>query len=203
MENFMHDKIKYLRYFVFLLIMLVSANVMAADASSSSDKLSLTGLKNLLQLTYISIDVNKNSNPTHVNILVDGTSVKNNISALQEMGVLNPNLSSLKINTMPTMIAGTVSFQSMSLILQTMYQSLGADRLHVYVYLSRLDSYGNSEKKLLYSFRFNKKIANKINWNNFNGENLNKVAIDFHDSIFFDESIRKEYYTYRQLTTGN
>lgn len=207
----MRDTLKSLRYFVFLLAIMMSGNALASNAASSFEGLRFTYLKDFVNVKEVGakFEFDKVSKPIRLNITLDQLTIIKNVPSLQKLGILNPNLSLIEINTMPLSLCSAVSLDFTSVVLKAIYESMGvayrsgSGLLQVYVYLNVQNDYGNTEKKLLYSFRFNKAIANKINWDNFDPENLVKVAIGYHASNFLNTTLEREYNNYRQLNAGN
>lgn len=53
------------------------------------------------------------------------------------------------------------------------------DQIHIISYLLTTDLYGNEIKSFCYSFNFNRQLYQKINWKNFQSNNIVKIAPDF------------------------
>jgi len=120
-----------------------------------------------------------------LNISVDMQEILKSIPNLQKANIINPDITQTNINLNRVEIAEFIALFNAGLIIMKAYESSIVDKLNTHVYLVIPDDYGNKKKHLAFSFKFDRKIYEKINWSSFSPENLPKVALSF-----------KEYLTY-------
>lgn len=115
------------------------------------------------------------------------------IPEMQKNGILNSDITQTTINTAPFTILNYIGLFFTNFIIEGIYdKNPNIDKINVKIFLLTTNDYGNEEKHLLYSFKFNRDLYQKINWSNFNGDKLTKIAPEFKISLWNGEQLEKE-----------
>lgn len=117
-----------------------------------------------------------------VSITVDRNKVNRDFKTLQALNFLNPDISQTFINTHenPAAMAMATQFSVMAII--TQYRTTNIDKCAFVALFLITDEYGHEKKQSLFGFGFDRKLFNKINWDNFDNSNLPKVAYQYQSS---------------------
>ncbi len=116
---------------------------------------------------------------TNLDIRIDENKLLAAIPALQQAGLLNPDINQTAINLMPISLSSVVAQEISLAALMFMYHDSQVDQIHVNSYLQMPDDYGHMEDHLMHSFSFDRKLYSRINWQNFQMDKLAKVAPGF------------------------
>lgn len=115
-----------------------------------------------------------------LSIYIDQNKILKNIPYLQKTGIVDTNLSNTEAGFYATELAAQVSIPYVTKIIQKLYSSnVKVDQIYIMSYLLATDSYGNNTPSFCYSFTFNRQLYQKINWKNFQANNIVKIVPDF------------------------
>ena len=153
--------------------------VVPAFADNSADH---TTLQQELHSFGVNETIDWNVKPRKVAIYLDQQRVISSIPNMQEMGLLNPDITQTTINLYPNAISITVATEMAVLKTIDAYSHSGIDEAVFSISLVVSDEYGHEQTKPLFSYRFNRALNNRINWDNFQIGNLPKVALGFRYS---------------------
>jgi len=114
-----------------------------------------------------------------VSITVDRGKVNRDFQKLQMIGLLNPDISQTFINTHqnPAGFAMATQFAVMAIINE--YRTTIIDKCAFVASFLITDEYGQEKKQSLFGFGFDRKLFNKINWDNFENSSLPKVSYQY------------------------
>jgi hypothetical protein len=129
---------------------------------------------------------------TNLDIRINENKLLAAIPALQQAGLLNPDLNQTAINLMPISLSSVLAQEISLAALMSMYQDPQVNQIHVTSYLEMPDDYGNMESHLMHSFSFDRKLYRRINWQNFQPDKLAKVAPGFKYSRWALSKVAKE-----------
>jgi hypothetical protein len=116
-------------------------------------------------------------------IVVDQKRLMEIIPTLQKAGLIDANLSSTQIGFYQSLLATTVSMRFVASLIKKIYLTHSkTDIIHVDTYLLTPDIFGNNGKELCYSFDFDRKLFQKINWQQFQISNLQHIVSNFKAS---------------------
>jgi hypothetical protein len=59
-------------------------------------------------------------------------------------------------------------------------------------YIDDVDDYGNAQKKLMFSYRFDRQTFEKVNWDNFEYQKFMKIAPGFKFELWFMQEVDSE-----------
>jgi hypothetical protein len=136
----------------------------------------------------------KNSSNGWAGALVIGTIIRVSLYFIgaSSMSESTSNTSATETNdstTMPTMTGAYISSYATSIILSQIYNLYNnLDTIKVKVYLNWNDQFGTSKRHLLYSFNFDRKLFEKINWDGFMPNDLSSVTHNFHFSSWYQDN---------------
>lgn len=116
---------------------------------------------------------------TNLNIRIDENKLLAAIPTLQQAGLMNPDINQTAINLMPISLSSVLAQEISLATLMFMYPNSQVDQIHVNSYLRMPDDYGHMEDHLMHSFSFNRKLYNRIDWQNFLPDKLAKIAPGF------------------------
>lgn len=138
--------------------------------------------------TFESFGYTYTLNKNQVEIDIDRDKVLSSIPELQASGAINPELTQTGINLNKDLISTSVSIFFTCAIVPEIYKNTNLDEVHFRAYLMSPDDYGNNKKHLIYSFNFNRKLNEKINWDNMTANSFMKVAPGFRFSEWYDQA---------------
>ena len=119
----------------------------------------------------------------NLSIFINQNKLLTMISKLQRAGYVDQNLSKTEIGFYQTLLAANVSIRYTTDIVKNIYLTYpNVDQIHVNAYLSAQDLYGNNGKSICYSFDFDRKLYQKINWHTFQSDNIKQIAPNFKTS---------------------
>lgn len=137
---------------------------------------------------YTSFDLDTDNNV--LEIISDGNTILENIDELKKKNLVNPEVTQTFINTYPILAASYVTALGTGYIIHNIYFIYDQlNDLKVKVYLLWNDQYGTPQKHLIYTFNFDRRIYEKINWVYFRPENLKTVVPNFHYSAWYQNNI--------------
>jgi hypothetical protein len=127
-----------------------------------------------------------------VDINIDQEKVINSIPDLKKIGIINPDITQTDINLNKIEIAGSTALNATTAIVMSIYQTTKLDNLQFKGYLLSPDNYGNNQKHLIFSFGFDKKTADKVNWENISLEGFAKISKNFHFSNWYAANVEEQ-----------
>ena len=120
---------------------------------------------------------------------MDFKKIISNIDALKGMGLLNNDLSQTFVNLHPNRpVAAIATFAAVMTIIAE-YRTEQTDQANFVVFLNIPDVYGKIQVQQLFSFDFNRKLFDRVNWDNFETANLAKIAPHFKFSPWLVEHL--------------
>lgn len=125
-------------------------------------------------------------------INVDQKTALDNVSSLQLVDAIDPNITQDEVNTHPITYSGTIALYYTAQILINVYKIPTNNDLHINIYLLTPNDFGNKDKHLIISFDFNRELFQKINWPNFPAQNLEKVTNNFKFDQWYNDKIKAE-----------
>ena len=128
----------------------------------------------------------------NLNIWTDEQVTLTSIPALQSLGAINPGVTQEVINTHPITYSGVTAMFFTSMILPSIYQHSAVDTIHVTLYLTGQDEFGNADKHSIMTFDFNRSLFSKINWDKFQPQNLIKLAPNFKLDTWYEAQLNGE-----------
>lgn len=117
-----------------------------------------------------------------VSITVDRGKVNRDFQKLQTIGLLNPDISQTFINTHQNPAALAMATQLTVMAIISKYRTTAMDKCAFVASFLITDEYGQEKKQVLFGFGFDRKLFNKINWENFENSNLPKVSYQYQMS---------------------
>ncbi|KTC93236.1 hypothetical protein [Legionella cincinnatiensis] len=127
-----------------------------------------------------SIGITHNLSKSDLSVYIDQNKILKNISKLQKKGIVDRNLTNTEISFYETQLAAMSSIPYVTQLIKNLYHSNNKkDQIHIISYVLTTDLYGNKIKSFCYSFNFNRQLYQKINWKNFQANNIVKIAPDF------------------------
>ena len=130
-----------------------------------------------------SLGITHNFSKQTLSIYIDQSKILKIIPRLQKAKLVESNLSYTEASFYETQLSAMISLLYITKIIQDLYSSNPKnDQIHVVSYLLSPDIYGNNSKTFCYSFKFNRQLYQKINWKNFQPNNLVNIALDFNVS---------------------
>jgi hypothetical protein len=136
----------------------------------------------------IGITVTRSQANSTTELVVRGNQAKllESIPLLQTMGLLNPDITQTDLNQAPVTFSGLVLMEVVVGYLQALYRGVpSVDKFHCRALLDLPDDYGHLETHEAFSFRFDRRLYRKIDWNNFIVARFPKVAPGFALSRWF------------------
>ena len=116
-----------------------------------------------------------------------------NLPQLQQMGMLNPDITQTRINSEPNMLSMAFALQMLPVATKEVYESnKEVDRCEFSQSLSSIDDYGNDKKITVLTYQFTRALYKKINWDNIQAQSMMKIAPKFHMSPEFGIILMKE-----------
>lgn len=119
-----------------------------------------------------------------VSVTVDRGKVNRDFQKLQTIGLLNPDISQTFINTHQNPAALAMATQLAVMAIITEYRTTNMDKCAFVASFLITDEYGQVKKQSLFGFGFDRKLFNKINWDNFENANLPKVSYQYQSSTW-------------------
>lgn len=170
------------RLIIILILVTLSLNAFAInDSAFSSNTLDANKFKNVIGGMGTSYTIDGNN----VNIIINKDQALAAIPVLQKTGEINPDITQDQLTSNSTKYAGFAGLFATAGIVPYIYKNSNLDVLNFNGYLMEADDYGNTHKKPLFSFSFDRKLFNKINWENFKAASLEKVAYSFKLSNWY------------------
>ena len=116
-------------------------------------------------------------------VFVKTQTLLNSISALQKAVYINLQMNNTQADAYEPILAANLSINYVTSIVKAIYlRHDNLDLAHVNVYLFLPDRYGNNQKTFCYAFDFNRALYQKINWANFDANNIKFIAPNFKTS---------------------
>jgi hypothetical protein len=105
------------------------------------------------------------------------------IPKLQKSGLIDKNLSLTEIGFYQSLLATTISMRFVASLIKNIYLTRhNTDLIHVDTYLLAPDIFGNKGKVLCYSFDFDRKLFQRINWQELQISNWKHIVSNFKAS---------------------
>lgn len=121
----------------------------------------------------------KTATITRVQVECDQQKVINNFPLIQQLGMMNPDITQTQINMMPSALAAVFLQEVTATLIHPLYEATTAQETAWSSALIVADTYGHMQTKTVFTFRFNRALDGKVNWANFNDANLPKIAPGF------------------------
>lgn len=119
-------------------------------------------------------------NGQNLSIVMDQKKLLQLVPKLQKAGSIDRMLTRTEMSFYQPLLAATVSLSYVTSIVKNIYLTQSnIDQLHVSTFLLATDLYGNFNKNPCYSFDFNRKLYQRINWSKFQSENMKAIAPNF------------------------
>ncbi len=97
------------------------------------------------------------------------------------------------INSKPNMLSMAFVLEMLPVATKEIYDNnKDVDRCEFSQSLSSVDDYGNDKEILMLTYEFTRALYKKINWDNFQAQNMMKVAPKFHMSSEFGVGLMRE-----------
>ncbi|ARB91293.1 hypothetical protein [Legionella longbeachae] len=126
------------------------------------------------------IGITHHLSKSDLSVYIDQNKILKNSSKLQKKGIIDRNLTNTEISFYDTQLAAIASIPYVTQVIKNLYDlNNKKDQIHIISYLLTTDLYGNKIKSFCYSFNFNRQLYQKINWKNFQSNNIVKIAPDF------------------------
>lgn len=129
---------------------------------------------------------------TNIDIRFNENTLIGAIPALQRAGLFNPDISQTAINLAPISMSSVLVQEIGVTTLMFVYQNTAADKITMNSYLQVANDYGHLEDHLATSFSFDRKLYQKIDWNNFQLTSFPKVAHGFKYSRWIVSKVSAE-----------
>jgi hypothetical protein len=123
--------------------------------------------------------LNKDPQHSRIDLSCDHGDVVQKIPTLQQLGVLNSELGQTYINQHEDLMVGVVMLFASTMILPPAYKSSAIDAVEFRGTETIVDDYGHKQQVDAFSFHFNRKLFQKIDWGNFDSKRLMKIAPGF------------------------
>ncbi|MHC2108363.1 hypothetical protein [Methylobacterium sp. CM6246] len=123
------------------------------------------------------------TNNSSCKIIVDAdqAEVIKSVPVLQKMDLLNQDMSKGELMRAPTKTTFAIALQMAPIQVKILYDTEPvADKCFFLYNLISQDDYGNTKRDILFSYKFDRAIYNKINWDKFKSQSLVKVSKDFY-----------------------
>jgi hypothetical protein len=116
-----------------------------------------------------------------------------NLPQLQQIGLLNRDITQTQINSEPNMLSMAFAIQMLPVATKEIYENnKKVDRCEFSQSLSSIDDYGNDKKIKVLTYEFTRALYKKINWDNIPTQGMMKIAPKFHMSPEFGIILMKE-----------
>lgn len=115
------------------------------------------------------------------------------VPVLQKLGILNSELSQASINLKPMTLSMAFAVQLSPIATHNVYQTdASVDQCSFIQLISYTDDYGHTKTDPAYSYKFTRSLDRRINWKQFQSQNMAKVAIGFKFSPKFQQQVSSE-----------
>lgn len=112
---------------------------------------------------------------------------------LQARGMMNPDLSATAARTRAFSLAAVYAQQWAGTLLEPLYRdNRGIDALTVRVHEAFPDDFGHMRREMVLSFEFDRRLYERINWENFELHRLPRVAQNHRFTPFFNRKFAEE-----------
>lgn len=129
-------------------------------------------------------------NGQYLSIYIDQKKFMDSLPRLQKMGALDANLTATEASFYKPLLPASVSVSYVANIVKNLYKSHpNLDQIKVRTYMRAPDSYGHVVNAACYSFDFNRRLYQQINWATFQPDNLREIAPNFNSSALCQEVI--------------
>lgn len=126
--------------------------------------------------SFEEIGVTYSYNDTTLDIVTNQEKMVNSIPLIQKQGLLASNIPEKDIKEKPLQILVAADLAITSVIMQLLYHNTNIDNLHINLYIVTNNLNGTIEKNLCYSFDFDRKIYNNIDWPTFDRKLLLDIS---------------------------
>lgn len=150
-------------------------------------------IQNLQQGLACTIAKTPTGKTEHITVECDRAKVIANIPMLQQLDIINPDLTETQINLMPNTITMSFLLVDVAGLMPMVYKAVPMDQSDWTVVLKVADLYGHLQTKTAFTFRFNKALFDRINWDNFETQNFAKVAPGFRFSPWLESAVTAEH----------
>ena len=158
---------------------LIFAGCIAASSGSFAANASLQSEVAGLKVLGCDMYSTKTGAITRVQVECDQQKVINNFPVLQRIGLMNPDITQTQLNLMPSMFASIFLQEITASLIHPLYRDTPAQESVWSGDLIVADTYGHMRRATVFTFRFNRPLDGKVNWDNFNDANLSKIAPGF------------------------
>lgn len=175
MKSLRKAAIRFITVSTILITLFCGLSIRSSEADQTQDQDNFVQAIAALGVTY-------SLSGDELDIVVDQQQAIDAIPSMQKIGVINPDITQTEIDLMPvTHSLADIGLAATTNILSYIFQNSYIYQLHVDTFLSYTDDYGHYVKVPCYSFDFDRDLYNRIDWNNFSGDNLIRIApnIDF------------------------
>ncbi|MEH3065448.1 MAG: hypothetical protein PGN33_22835 [Methylobacterium radiotolerans] len=115
------------------------------------------------------------------------------IPALQEIGLLNKDITQTRINLQPKSMSMAFSVQMATVIIPDAFSDPKTSDVCYFTHtLTYSDEYGNDKTIDVFTYKFTRALNGRINWERFEAGNLAKIAPDFKFSREIMLGVRSE-----------
>lgn len=143
---------------------------------------------------YIQYGFEMSREGNNIKIILDPNFIIANIPRFKEEGKLEyfADPDHLNLNSSPLTECMLIGLILISDFIKDYYnENPKINNLHFNVFMKQLDGHDNKSNEI-YSFDFNREIYNRINWQNFNKLKLTRTSINFQDTKWSENILKKE-----------
>lgn len=116
---------------------------------------------------------------TAISVTCDQKKFLVEMPALQKLGLINPDITQTQLNSTPDLYATGFLLMMTDSLIQPLYRDKKVGTTTWDAGLVVPDLYGNTKREKVFSFKFTRKLNDRINWDNFSATNLPKIAPEF------------------------
>jgi hypothetical protein len=149
---------------------------MALNAPAFADANNLQKIVAGMKVFGCDMQTAKSGAVTHVQVLCDQQKVIDSFPLIQQMHLMNPDITQTQINVMPSALSSVFLQEMTATLIHPLYQSTGAQETSWVGGLIVADAYGHLKSHAVFTFRFNRTLDGRVNWDNFDDANLPKIA---------------------------
>lgn len=167
---------------LFCFAFFVSASQSRAESVPTDPETLSAALGSFMDVIGGSTETKSEPGQRVISIVIDRNTVNGELSTLQRLGLINPDMNQTYFRAHENLLSFVVSLQASTMAVIAEYRAEKTDRSLVNVFFLVPDDYGQKQKQQAYSFTFDRALFNRINWDNFDNSNLPKVAHEFQYS---------------------
>ena len=161
-----------------------SAQAAEEDADPLAGGYSLVGIRTVARFA--------DAKPS-LDILANRRAIIQSVPLLQAAGALNPELTTVFVNTHPFTLPYVVALLAASDVIKRTFEKHSAlNFVSIRVMMVYDDEFGQERRELAASFDFTRALYQKVNWERFDVQNLSKVAMNYQSTPFMQQKMNQE-----------